>query len=314
MKRRAAFTMIELIFVIVVMGILSKYGVEFLAQAYRNYVYQHVNNKLQNSSSIAVEYIANKLKYRVKDSVIVRDPSNANWSTNFKALEGENNLPGYDVLEWIAYDIEGFRGGSDTVAFWSGILDKEYAHAIPIPTDLYSPGTNTTNINDYIDSLSNGSTSVDDAAIYIMSSDSDIYTDYGWDGNAINDQQRAMHPIKRDSGDVSKFLSSNAQNMAIVNANIDDARYKLAWTAYAVVYEPGNNFDGNLILYYDYQPWNGEKYTDGKSALIMQHVSAFRKRQSFGVMKIQVCTKSEYVKQVDTDEEQYAVCQEKTIY
>jgi prepilin-type N-terminal cleavage/methylation domain-containing protein len=313
MKKRAAFTLIELIFVIVVMGILSKFGVEFLAQAYRNYIYQHVNNKLQNSSSIAAEYISNKLKYRVKDSVIVRNPSNTDWSTNFKALEGESNLPGYDVLEWIAYDIEGFRGGSSAVPYWSGIIDKEYAHATPIPTDLYSPGTNTTNVNDVIDVLSSGATSISDAAIYIMSSDSDIYTDYGWDANAITDQQRAMHPIQSDTN-TSKFLSSNAQNMAIVNANLDDARYKLAWTAYAVVYNPGNNYDGTLTLYYDYQPWNGEKYTDGKSAIIMEHVSAFRKRQSFGVIKIQVCTKSEYVKQIDTDEEQYAVCQEKTIY
>jgi len=42
MKTRAAFTMIELIFVIVVMGIIGKFGVEFLAQAYKSFIFSSV--------------------------------------------------------------------------------------------------------------------------------------------------------------------------------------------------------------------------------------------------------------------------------
>ncbi len=312
MRKRAAFTFLELIFVLVVMAIIAKFGTEFMAQAYKDYLNQHITNTLSDRSSAAVEFIANRLKYRVKDSVIVRH----NTTGAFKALEGENNAPGYDILEWIGYDIEGFRGtGGAATPLWSGLIDKEYAHATPIPTDIYSPGTDTTSVDALIQILSNGNSGINDSAIYIMSSDSDILNDYGWDGVAITDQNHTMHPIHSDPADVTKFVSANAQNFAALNDTLSDARYKLAWTAYAVVYTPGSNFDGNLTLYYDYQPWQGESYTNGKSVLIMEHVSAFRKRQSFHVMKIQVCTKSEFASQTTvTDMEKYSVCKEKTIY
>ncbi len=309
-KYRSAFTFIELLFVIVILAIIGKFGMEFMAQAYRNYIYQQVNNKLSNTSSLALEFIANQLQYRVKDSVIVRT-AGGTWATNFKALEGENNATGYDILEWIAYDIDSFRGGSSTVPYWSGIIDKEYAHTTPIPTDILSPGTDTSKVNSVINILSNGNSGINDAAIYIMSSDSDIYNDYGWDGNAITDQNHTMHPINAHATDVAKFISANAQNFAALNDALNDARYKLCWTAKAVVFDPVN---AKLWFYYDYQPWQGEKYTDGKAVLLMDHVSTFRKRQSFHVIKIQVCTKSDLVKQASTDQEQYSICKEKTIY
>ena len=72
MKTRSAFTMIELIFVIVVMGIIGKFGVEFLAQAYKSFIFSNVNNTLHSKSASAVEFIASRLQYRIKDSLIMR--------------------------------------------------------------------------------------------------------------------------------------------------------------------------------------------------------------------------------------------------
>lgn len=315
MKKRSAFTFIELIFVLVIMGIIAKYGVEFLAQAYRNYIYQQLTNKLQDTSSAALELIAGKLQYRIKDSVIVRDPGNANWASNFKALEGENNATGYDVLEWIGYDIESFRGNANAQPLWSGIIDKEYAHATPIPTDIYTPGTDTSAVNTNIQVLSAGGSDINDSAIYIMSSDSDVYTDYGWDGVAINDQNHTMHPINASTVGINRFVSANAQNFAALNSALSDARYKLCWSAYAVEFDPNTR---KLWLYYDYQPWQGEKYTQGKKVLIMNHVSTFRKRQSFDVIKIQVCTVNEFDDQnastTRAEQENISICKEKTIY
>ena len=310
-KKRSAFTLLEMVFVIIIMGFLAKFGVEFLAQAYRSYIYTHENSKLSNSSSMAVELIATRLQYRIKDSVIIR---NADNFSDFKTLEGETETSGYNVLEWIGYDRIGFMGNTtnNTLA-WSGILDKEYSHQIPTPPDLYSPKTNTTAINNFIQNLSENALDINDSAIYIMSSESDVKSDYGWDGSAINDQNHTIHPIKSDTN-ISKFVSANSDDFKMLNMNLDDARYKLIWSAYAIVYTPGSNYDGNLTLYYNYQPWNGEKYSDGNSSILMEHVSAFRKRQSFNVIKIQVCTKSDLVKNSDTDEKQYSVCKERTVY
>ena len=307
-RAKQAFTFIELIFVIVIMAIIAKFGMEFLAQAYRNYLYQHIDAKLHEQSAAAVEYIASKLQYRIKDSVIIRKGS------DFKALEGEDSSTDYDVLEWIAYDIEGFRGESDAKPLWSGLIDKEYAHQTT-PPDIYSPGTDTSKIDKLLKALSPRDKGVDDTAIYIMSSDSDVKVDYGWDG-AINDQTYALHPIKHDTN-VSKFVSIwDDKDFTLLNSELKDARYKLCQTAYAIEFDTSDPDNKKLILHYDYRPWMGEKYDDENTteAVIMEHVSTFRKRQSFGVIKIQVCTKSSFVKRANTDEEQYSVCKEKTIY
>ena len=321
--KRNGFTLLELIFVIIILGIISKFGVEYLAQAYRGYIYQNVSNTLQNNSEMAVEVIASKLKYRLKDSVIIRKSAD---KTQFKGLEGATATTsvGYDILEWVGYDVEGFRAKDSSSPYWSGLIDKKYAHSGN--TDIFTPNTNTTDVNTSISLLSYGTTDINDAAIFIMGSDSDVKTDYGWQfecndatcstttGGYINDQQHAMHPIKKDPTDTTKFLSANAQDFSLLNQSLDDVRYKLAWSAYAIVYDPGNNFDGTLTLYYNYQPWKGEKYTDGDSAVLMEHVSSFRKQQRFNVIKIQVCVKSDLVKRSAQDQEKYSICKEKTIY
>ena len=54
LKFRNAFTMLELIFVIVIIGILSKFGVEFIAQSYKGFIVSNINNTLQSQSATAV--------------------------------------------------------------------------------------------------------------------------------------------------------------------------------------------------------------------------------------------------------------------
>ena len=83
--------------------------------------------------------------------------------------------------------------------------------------------------------------------------------------------------------------------------------YKLAWTAYAIVFTSTGTNIGNLTLYYDYQPWNGEIMTDGDSAVIMEDISTFQFMSIGSIIKIQVCAKSNVV-------EEYSLCKEKTIF
>ena len=118
MRIRNAFTMLELIFVIVIMGLLAKFGVEFLARAYDTFIYSSVNNKLQSNSATALELINKRLQYRIKDSVIVRENINNN---NFTSLASATPGTTYLVLEWISSDIDGFRGRVHIIYFSSFI-------------------------------------------------------------------------------------------------------------------------------------------------------------------------------------------------
>jgi len=117
--RRHAFTLLELIFVIVIMGILAKYGVELLSQAYKSFIFSSINNRLQSQTAAAVETIGSRLQYRIKDSVIARKSA-----TDFEALAYSPYEETATILEWVGTDIEGFRGntpnaGGDFLPHWS---------------------------------------------------------------------------------------------------------------------------------------------------------------------------------------------------
>ena len=310
-KMSRAFTMLELIFVIVIMGIIGKFGVEFLAQAYNNFIHAKVNNDLQANSTSAVEFVANRLQYRIKDSVIARESNNTFFG-----------LAGYDdetapILEWVATDIEGFRG--DTTPYWSGIIDLS---AESNATLLTSPGTNTASINNLIITLSGGAGNSDfnDTALYFIDSTSDVRTGYGWDFStgAFTDQTKSMHPINSGTNPDEFIPAAGTGNFS----NVDVSEYyKLAWTAYAVGIDAGDYNEtektGTLTLWYDYQPWNGDTYktkadgTETKSQIIMENVSTFQFMAIGSLIKIQVCSNSDLLKD---EGEEYSICKEKTIY
>ena len=294
MHKRLAFTMIELIFVIVVMGIIGKFGVEFLAQAYKSFIFSKINNQLQQNSEIAINFIASRLQYRIKDSIITRTGLNAT-PKSLSSITGSS----YKVLEWVATDIDGFRGTS--APYWSGILDLAAGDA----NNLNSPATDTGEVNTLIDALSNGHSSIADAALYFIGANSDIVSGYGWDGNLtnVNAQKGSMHPITTGTNS-DEFSSSTGTNFS----NIDVYEYyKLAWTANAIVYETETNNKGTLKFYYDYQPWKGEDYADGKVSIIMKNVDTFKFMAIDSIIKIQVCVKTDLL-------EEYSLCKEKTVF
>lgn len=307
MKARNAFTMIELIFVIVVMGIIGKFGVEFLAQAYKSFIFSSVNNTLQSNSATTLEFIASRLQYRIKDSVIARTGLN----TSFEAIGDVDTAKSYKVLEWIASDIDGFRASSK--ANWSGIIDIRNTNATQ--TLLVSPETNTTAIDELIKILSYTYSDINHAALYFIGSNNNI-NEYSWNGNATTDQSQNMHPIKTDA-DITHFLPrQGGTNTLNTFAGVDIYEYyKLSWTANAIVFEEHSDYatssTGDLVFYFNYQPWDGEKFYDtGKNiqkVTIMENISTFRFLAIGSIIKIQVCAKSTVV-------EEYSLCKEKTIF
>lgn len=109
MKRRA-FSMLELIFVIVVMGILAKFGVELFKQSYEGYARSLYVNELQTKSTNAIQTLANRLTYRIKDSTVI----------------------GSNTVTWKGLDIDNWNANA-----WSGIVDLQASTA----AILSSPGT-----------------------------------------------------------------------------------------------------------------------------------------------------------------------------
>ena len=90
--------------------------------------------------------------------------------------------------------------------------------------------------------------------------------------------------------------------------------YRYALSAFAVVPEDkhkvGNVDVWNLKLYYGYQPWEGENYSDGKSSILLRNVSVFRFIKETNNIRIKLCA-VEQVGQGST--EHFSACKEKAV-
>lgn len=299
--KRYAFSMLELVFVIVIMGIIGKFGVEFLAKAYQSFIFTKINHSLQANTASSVEFIATRLQYRIKDSIIARKATGV--ATDFDALASvDSNVTvaqEYTILEWVSTDIDGFRG--DNKPYWSGVADID---AVPLGTTnlIISPDTNTTAMNTLIGILSDTNSTINDGAIYFIGSNNDVVSGYGWDGStvAIDAQSGAMHPIN---------TTANINEFQLDTGNFSEVYeyYSFAWTANAIVLSA----DGNLTLHTGYQPWEGESYTGAdKQDLLMQDVDTFQFMAIGSIVKIQICVFTDLTK----GEDRYSICKEKTIY
>jgi hypothetical protein len=273
--------MIELIFVIVIMGIIGKFGVEFLARAYKSFFITTLQNRLQQQSEAAVTQIATRLQYRIKNSIVMSTGANK--------------------LEWVGYDIDGLRGHWDVnksanLPLWSGFIDINSTF-IPSTTFLSTPESNTTAIDNTIQALSGNTKTIADAAIFFVGASNPTNTI--WDGAVADQAGELAHPI------TSSGTSGFAPHVDDFS-NVDIYEfYKLAWSAYTVELNTTSN---KLILYYNYQPWNGNTANDGNSSILMENIDSFNYQTIGDLIKIQVCVHG------DNIGENISVCKEKTIF
>jgi len=155
---RRGFTLLELIFVIVILGVMSKFGVELLYKIYVSYVSSNTLNRVQGQSELAVEQIANRLKYRIKDTTVAK--------VGNSSLQPIGNLgAGYTTIEWIGVDLDGWRGVGTPL--WSGLID------------LNNGATNNASL------VSPGSLGAGNGAVFFIGSDLDISSQASWDASMI---------------------------------------------------------------------------------------------------------------------------------
>lgn len=322
MKRKIhkAFTLLELIIVIVLMGIVGKYGMELLMQAYESYIGSSIQARFQAQSEGAVEQIANRLQYRIPPSLIVRQGNTAGGAliNTFDPLENANDSNSRTtVLEWVGYDIDGWKGdGSSTAPTWSGVIDLAAQSDVLglYPTDatanlLISPGTNTVRSDNVISDLSNGTKSTNDSAIYFIGSGSgNVVNDYGWNGVVATENQ-AMHRISKGALGNEFIPTGGIGNFSGVQIG---EYYRLAWTAYAVEFDRDTH---RLTLYYNYRPWAGENYiANGTPVVLMENVDTFKFASLGDLIKVQVCVTDPTLFTGNYAAKGYSLCKEKTIF
>ena len=305
---KKAFTLLELIIVMVVLGIVSMISAEIIASIYERYVINRTIDKLESKTELTLDIIGQKLQYRIKESVIARKNK---LSNDIKPLANADDS--YKILEWIGYDHDGLLGdsnGSFNIPGWDGFVDL-------IPSDgtqIVSPGSHFMTIEDGIIKKLSTKVALDGSkahlpAIVFKGTRGELeISKFGWDWTSTEHN----YTIRVSSSTEDKL-------QLLEKPSFVSERYYISWSAFAFVPEgtdcnatDNKPKDCNLTLYFDYQPWENEKFSNGKGSLLVDHISTFRFRQVGNAIHIKLCTTDPTMNRYMND--YVSLCKERIIY
>ena len=318
---KTAFTMLEMVFVIAILGIVSSISASVVANVYDNYLAQKSLYNASIKTELAVEQIANRLSYSISSLVVARNPDNY---VDFRALE-ESTGGNRDrsMIEWIAYDNDSFS--AQATPGWSGFADLNSS----LNASIRTPGSDLNSTDTIINNLSAGTVSLNGVAdqrpIIIFAG-----TNYQQLGSAYDIDCLGLGavPIANQAAAASCVIPVTSNSFANAHDRINFVNlgknimhsefYKLAWSAYAIV--PTNigvtddaladvNFD--LFLHSNYQPWADEAYDDASAnvSLLIRNVSVFKFLESGQTLRFKLCAR-EGIANLDS----YVIsCKEKVI-
>ncbi len=323
MKR--AFTLLELVVVIVVLGIIAMMSFNAIMNIYSNYFQTRTVNELETQTEITLEQISKRLEHRIKPSVIARKTDG-----EFLALNdsGVNLNAEYEILEFIPYAYEIFNDvisldANDNVIEQGGKAGRysgyaDLAKSSPA-TGLISPGSNfTTGVVETIKDLTCKDDTRNSKCVDFENKDGgvvaifyDVYYDvqnsFGYKG--ISNLDIAKVGVK---GGQSGLNGDTLEISGFANKQISE-QYHLAYTANAIVPEqsadPKDTANGvfDLNLYYDYRPWMGEKYKqNGEKATLAKNVTRFVFTEKNGVIVLKLCMRAK--------NSEITICKSKAVY
>lgn len=287
---RKAFSLLELIFVITILGIVASIGSSIVVKVYESYIMQRSIHNASIKTELAINQLANRLIYRIDTSVVARRPGNLNNAIPIDIVPLDNLQPAqantHTILEWIGYDNDGFS--TQNPPAWSGFTDLAASNFAQIRTT-------GSNLNAEIPILQNLFLNMQNPALIFATNDfrNTIAYNAGCLYNTLGNG--CIFPVNVNA---PTRLNFTAVGNRVAGDMIYSEFYKLAASAYAVVPMPqgaGNRTVNNtevwdLILHFDYQPWEGENYLNGIRSMLLHNVSVFRFTQEQNSVRIKLCT------------------------
>lgn len=315
MKR--AFTLLELVVVIVVLGIIAMMSFNAIMNIYSNYFQTRTVNELETQTEIALEQISKRLEHRIKPSVIARKTDGAFLALNDS---GVNLNAEYEILEFIPYAYEIFNDvpSGNKAGRYSGYADL--AKSSPA-TGLISPGSNfTTGVVETIKDLTCRDETRDATCVDFTKKDGGvvaIFSDVYYNVQSSFGYSNGTVPVSLDIAKVGvkggqSGLNGDTLEISGFDGKQISEQYHLAYTANAIVPEqsadPKDAANGvfDLNLYYDYRPWMGQGYKNGEKATLAKNVTRFVFTEKNGVIVLKLCMRAK--------NSEITICKSKAVY
>ncbi len=270
-----AFSMLELVFVIVILGIVASIGAEMIAKVYEGYIVQRAEHRATLKTELAATQIANRLASAIPGTVY-RIKNDDTYESIEAGLAGANGDI-YKGLQWVGSDTDSFNiyDSTDNKIGWSGFCDIN----VSTENNLSTPGSKLELTDEIIDNLSNDTKTIGDAAIYFP-------------------EDNTPHYIATASGETIT-LDNNASRIV--------EHYKLAWSSYALMVDPA---DGHLYLYYNFAPTPAVAINNNTPrSLIMENVSTFKFKGAGRTIRFKICKQEAISADVNI-----TACKEKAVF
>lgn len=202
-KLTPAFSMLELVFVIVILGIVASIGAEMIAKVYEGYIVQRAEYRATVKTELAATQIANRLTYAIPGTVYRKNSA----ESVIEEITDDMNLGGdqYTILQWVGSDMDSYNAAA--IPGWSGFcdIDDPANTANSLSTPGSALGMTTTIMNNLSASAPNPK----------------IYFPY-------------------DSNEYNASIAGTTITLSGTGAPHIVEHYKLAWSSYALVVDDGN--------------------------------------------------------------------------
>lgn len=303
---RKAFSLLELIFVIIILGIVSSIGSEIIVQVYQSYILQKSTHNASLKSELAINQIANRLLYRIDSSMLARIPGQTGIveGTDVYPVDevplGGTEINTYTALEWISYENDGLTQSQEPA--WSSFTDLTESSFSSIKTT----GSLLSNETSILNNLAGANPAPNPAIIF---NTAEYRPGARYDALCMYHNNGCIFPVTIGNDTNLSFTGGGDR---VAGQMIYSEFYQLLASANAIVPENSSTVNGvttwDLALYSNYQPWLGDNYLDGRRSILARNVSVFRFKQEFNSVRIKLCTNARISKT-----ENISTCKEKSV-
>lgn len=305
-KLKRGFTMIELLFVIVIMGLIGGIALETIRQYFEGIYRTQIYTQRVNDADHILEQLSKYFENAIDLSIVNMDKDAAD-SALIGHCEGDptddTNVSHDYTVAFVGVDVDslhtvGKPGWSEKAKIgFNGLSmtsdDANYSLANSVITVLY-PTSNLAN-----------------SAIYNYQDLSDTCTDF------YTNLGSAYYSITGFTGNTLTLTNNAATVITGVDEKERIQKYLLR-TGYAFRVLDS----GEFVMFSNFRPWKGESYTTGKRSILGEHVASFYadfdNTNSFNdrgsMWRLKVCMQGLDSDLNTTDTASQAICRERRVH